>query len=135
VIATGSLGAYLYGRRRYGASPAAGTMAFSSLIIAQLLHALSCRTPGSSMLSRRRQPPNHYLNGAVAGSLAAQAALTLIPPLGRALGVAPLDARGWVVTAAAGVLPLLAIETAKALPTPGLRVTPDSATQEPQVRQ
>ena len=44
VMTAGALAAYGYGVWRHGLGPAAGTMAFQSLTLAQLLHAVSCRS-------------------------------------------------------------------------------------------
>jgi hypothetical protein len=73
----------------------AGTIAFSTLTTAQLLHALAYRTPGTS---------DRTLLAVVGSSIAVQGAAMLVPPLRRALGLVPLGLTDWgVVAAAAGL--------------------------------
>jgi Ca2+-transporting ATPase len=62
-------------------------MAFTSLIIGQLLHAWSCRSEQHGAFTGEALPPNRYLDAAVVGSLGLQAALLLIPGLRGMLGL------------------------------------------------
>lgn len=62
MISAGAIGAYAYGLARYGAGPAAGTMAFMSLTTGQLLHALSCRSERHRILTNGL-PPTGISNG------------------------------------------------------------------------
>jgi Ca2+-transporting ATPase len=108
VITTGSLGACLWGVARYGAGAGeASTMTFGSLVLAQLLHALSCRstTRRSFLEAGEPLPPNPALTGALAVSFGAQLAALLIPGLRRLLGVVPIGPLDFAVTLAGGVLP------------------------------
>ncbi|MFN3594151.1 MAG: HAD-IC family P-type ATPase [Thiobacillaceae bacterium] len=112
-LTAGSLAAYGYGLMRYGPGPQAGTLAFMTLTLGQLLHALSCRSDTHGLFSRERLPDNHWLSIAVAGSTALQAATVLLPPLRSLLGTTlPMPADILVVGAATG-LPYLAIEATK----------------------
>ncbi len=113
VIAAGALAAFGYGRARHGASPRAGTVAFTSLVGAQLLHALSCRSERGSLFAGPRRPPNRPLTAALAGSAALQAAILLVPGLRRVMGLAALDLPDAAVGLAGAVLPYLVNEAAK----------------------
>lgn len=108
IIAAGAFAATLYGALRRGpGSPQARTIAFGSLVTAQLLHALTYRSAGP-------KPENNRLAGRstlpaiVGGSLVAQSAAMLLPGLRNLLGIAPLDVMDGVVMAAGGILPFFA---------------------------
>jgi P-type Ca2+ transporter type 2C len=101
LIAGGTLLVQTAGRARYGAGPA-GTMAFTTLTAAQLLHALRCRArPGSVPDGRSVLLP------VTAGSLLAQAATLTLPPLRRLLGLTPLPPLAWAIALAGATLPTL----------------------------
>ncbi len=110
-IAAGSLAALGLGALRHGAGPEARTMAFGSLVTAQLLHALTARSdergPGAL-------PPNRPLTGLLLASVGLQAVGLLVPGVRGVLGVVPLGPLDLAVTAAAGVLPYAANEALKA---------------------
>jgi P-type Ca2+ transporter type 2C len=115
MIAAGSLAAMGWGALRHGPGPQARTMAFSSLIASQLLHALTARSdrhgplmPGSGTL-----PHNRPLTGLLLASVALQAVGLFIPGVRNLLGVVPLGPLDLAVTAAAGVLPYVANEALK----------------------
>jgi P-type Ca2+ transporter type 2C len=57
IISASALAAYGYGLARYGLGPRAGTIAFTSLVIGQLLHAWTCRSPRMACLPARRCRP------------------------------------------------------------------------------
>jgi len=102
VIAAGAFGAGLYGALRYGhASPQARTVAFGSLVTAQLLHALNYRSTHGAAEGTR----NSILPSIIGGSLIAQSAAMLLPGLRNLLGVGPIDVLDAVVLIAGGVLP------------------------------
>ena len=109
-IAAGSLAALGWGALRHGAGPEARTMAFGSLVTAQLLHALTARSdergPGAL-------PPNRPLTGLLLASVALQAVGLLVPGVRGVLGVVPLGPLDLAVTAAGGVLPYVANEALK----------------------
>jgi Ca2+-transporting ATPase len=112
-ITAGALAAFGFGLFRYGAGAAAGTMAFQSLTIGQLLHATSCRSayrrpPGTDPLA-----PNPYLFLAVGGSLCLQALTLFFPPLRRFLGLGRIGLPDLAVIAGSAVVPLLINEAAK----------------------
>lgn len=110
MIATGALAACGYGVLRYGVSPEARTMTMGSLVIAQLLHALTCR---ASTQGRPGVGPNLPLAGALGISFAAQGAILLVPGLRRLLGTTALGPLDLAVTIGAGVLPYLVNEALK----------------------
>ncbi|HYZ62992.1 MAG TPA: cation-transporting P-type ATPase [Acetobacteraceae bacterium] len=109
VMAAGGLAALALGTARHGAGARAQTMAFGSLVTAQLLHALTTRSGG-----RHASPPNRPLTGLLAGSAAIQGLGLLVPGLRSLLGVAPLGPLDLLATASFGVLPYLANEAGKA---------------------
>jgi Ca2+-transporting ATPase len=113
VIAAGSLAAYCYGRIRYGASPQASTLAFSSLVGAQLLHSLTCRSATGGVFSTQPLRPNRPLTIAIAVSAALQVGVLTIPALRRVMRLAPLNALGAIVALAGAVMPYLVNEAAK----------------------
>jgi len=50
---------------------------------------------------------NRYALGAVVLTVALQVLAVVAPPVGRALGTAPLSARGWIIAVALGAIPAL----------------------------
>jgi P-type Ca2+ transporter type 2C len=114
VIGGSALGAYGFGLWRYGSGTRASTLAFSTLISAQLLHAWSCRSERHGLLTGRPRPPNRYLDAAVAGSLALQLVATFVPGLRRLLGVERLGMLDGLVVGAGAMTPFLVNEALKA---------------------
>ena len=117
MIAGGSLVALAWGAARHGAGPEARTMAFGSLVAAQLLHALTARSDRNGLFAGRpgALPPNRPLASLLAASAAIQALGLLVPGLRRALGVVALGPADLAVSTVAGVLPYLANEALKAV--------------------
>jgi Ca2+-transporting ATPase len=113
IITTGSLAAYGYGLLRYGAGAQAGSLAFQSLTIGQLLHAFSCRSRHKSIFDRQHLPANPTLNWAVGGSLVLQILTMVVPGLRNFLGVTSLGLTDAAVIGASAVLPFLANEACK----------------------
>jgi Ca2+-transporting ATPase len=87
LIAGGAFAAYAYGCARYGVSARARSICFTSLIAAQLLHALSCRSR-QHFFASSELPPNRPLSAVVAASFALQCAMMSFAPLRRLAGVA-----------------------------------------------
>ena len=106
VISLLALIAYGYGLAQYGAGAAASTIAFMGLTLAQVLHALACRTETHRRRGRPSIPANRYLIVAVAGSLALQLLPLVVPALGEILHIAPLALNDYGVIAAAALIPL-----------------------------
>ncbi len=113
VISLAALGAYGFGIARYGIGPKASTIAFQSLTLAQLLHAISCRSEKVSIYDRESLPPNKYLNLALGGSLALQVLTFIVPALRNLLGLAPIGLLDLGIIGIGSVLPLLANEAVK----------------------
>ena len=109
VMAGGALLACSWGVLRYGVGPEARTMTFSSLVIAQLLHAMTARSRhhGPFVSGSERLPPNRPLAAALAFSFALQAVAWLVPGLRRLLGLAPIGLSDTLVTLAAAAAPYL----------------------------
>jgi Ca2+-transporting ATPase len=116
VISTGSLAAYGYGIARYGMGQQAGTMAFISLTVGQLLHALSCRSEQHSMFSSEKLPRNKYLDFSLAGSFALQGLAMTVPGMRNLLGIGPISIIDGMVVAGSSALPLIVNEATKKIP-------------------
>jgi Ca2+-transporting ATPase len=116
VISAGSLSAYGYGLSRYGPGRQASTMAFSSLITAQLMHAITSRSQTHSIFSKEKLAPNKYLQVALLASFGVQILATLAPPLRGLLGLVPISLGDGLVTAAGGLVPFLVNEAMKHSP-------------------
>ncbi len=115
-LSTGSLAAYGYGIIRYGAGPRASTLAFTSLTTGQLLHAISCRSGKTGIFSgesRKKLPPNRYLQAALAGSFLVQFMAMLMPGTKGLLGLAPLGVLDIGVAGMGAVAPLIVNEATK----------------------
>ncbi len=112
-ITGGALATYVYALRRYGPGPRATTHAFTTITLAQLLHAVSCRSTRHSVFSRERLPANRALRWALGGSLAVQGAAIAVPPLRRLLGNTPLGPVDLGVVAAGTLLPFVVNEAGK----------------------
>jgi Ca2+-transporting ATPase len=113
-ITVGALGAGLYGAMRHGLdSPQARTMTFGSLVTAQLLHALTCRSSTEGMLTSGRRGGNPALFGIVGASLAAQSAAFLFPGIRGLLGIAPIGPTDVLAMLAGGTLPFVLGELRK----------------------
>jgi len=114
-ISASALGGYGYGLLRYGPGPRASTLAFTTLISAQLLHAWTCRSQRHGIFTAETLPANRYLDGAVFGSLALQVLAMLVPGLRGLLGIDRLSLIDGLVVALGGLAPFLINEAEKAL--------------------
>jgi Ca2+-transporting ATPase len=114
-ITASSLGAYAYGLLNYGGGARAGTLAFQSLTISQLLHALSCRSHQRVILSDPPLPPNKYLRWALGGSLALQLLTFVVPPLRRFLGLTAINLADFAVILGTSCISLLMNDLTKSL--------------------
>lgn len=113
VISASALGAYGYGIVRYGMGLQANSIAFQSLTLAQLIHAISCRSNKHTIYDRENLPPNRALTLALGGSLALQALTFVVPGLKGLLGVGNVDAVDLLVIGGSSVAPLLLNEATK----------------------
>jgi Ca2+-transporting ATPase len=116
VIAGASVAGYAFGISRYGLGPQAGTIAFQSLVIAQLLHALSCRSDTKRIMNGSGPRGNPYLAAAVGGSLMLQILTMVAPGLRTFLGLSPISLLDAAVAAGAGLASLSINEALKTQP-------------------
>ncbi len=93
---------------------AAQTMVFATLVLAQILHALNCRSEDRSFLRLKPAAPRPLVL-ALLGSLAMMALVLWVPPLMRAFRTEHLSAGAWLVVLACSVAPPLAVDRVKAL--------------------
>ncbi len=114
-IAAGTILAYALAMARHGDAARASTLSFSSLVGAQLLHALTSRSPHAGPFSGEALPPNRALAAALIGSASLQLALLLVPRLRRLMGLAPLDLGDAVLGLLGAALPYAANEATKIL--------------------
>jgi Ca2+-transporting ATPase len=97
VLTTVTLLAYGYGVARYGIGPRAGTIGFTTLSFAQLLHAISARSEHHSVLDSGTLARNPAMAPTVLGSLALQVAAGTFPPLRSLLGATALSPFEWLI--------------------------------------
>jgi Ca2+-transporting ATPase len=96
-------------------------MAFQSLTIAQLLHAISCRSEKVSIYDEEKLPPNRFLTLALAGSLGLQLLTFIVPWLRNLLGISPISLLDGAVIGLSSILPLFVNEATK-----GFKFAPNS---------
>jgi Ca2+-transporting ATPase len=114
-ICGGALAAYAVGLARYGlGSIDAGAMAFQSLTVGQLLHALNCRHERRQNKADHDRKPNYWLWAAVGCSLALQGLTMVAAPLRRLLGIGPLRLADTAVIAGSVLVPYLINDITKA---------------------
>ena len=111
VISLFTMLAYGYGIAYYGISPHASTIAFMSLVTAQLLHAFCCRS--DRPFWQVKLQPNHYLTLALGISLSLQFACLVIPSLGSLLKIVTINTTDLSIIAIASFLPLFINEVTK----------------------
>ncbi|MBN1858276.1 cation-transporting P-type ATPase [Candidatus Bipolaricaulota bacterium] len=95
-------------------STAAGTLAFATLAIAELIRAYAARSE-KVPLAKLGWDTNRWMHRAVLSSLALIAIVLFIPPLRTAFGTAPTTALMWAVILPMSILPAVAIEIRKRL--------------------
>jgi Ca2+-transporting ATPase len=88
------------------------TVAFTTLVLAQLMHAFNSRSETLSFMELSFTD-NKALLAALGGSLALQLLVILVPPLMRLFDTAYLNATGWGLILACSVLPVIAIDRVK----------------------
>lgn len=101
-MAAVTLASYGIGASRRGAGAYASTMAFASLMTAQLLHTRRCRS--------KTQAPHRNLDWVLAGSFALQAIALGVPRVRSALGTTSLSPADLAIALALGVVPALGPE-------------------------
>jgi Ca2+-transporting ATPase len=113
VLAGGAFSAYCYGVLLYGQGERAGTIAFDTLVLGQMLHALYCRSDRHRGLFDSGLPQNRQLMLAIVGSVGLQLVAHLIPGLRRLLGITPLGLGDLAAIVSGAVLPLIFNERTK----------------------
>ena len=113
VIGVGTMGAYLYGMKRYGIGPAAATLAFNTLVYNELAHSISSRSPYRIMFGGEKLEPNKHLTKAVLGMAALQVLVSVVPGARTLLGTTPLNIGDLGAIAAGVLLPLVVNEATK----------------------
>jgi Ca2+-transporting ATPase len=113
VITGGALAAYLWARARSGPGPHAGTVGFTALTLAQLLHAWSTRSETHTIFDSTKLAQNKWLPIAVGGTMLLQVLANLVPGIRRLLGTVPLTPIDWAVALAAAIGPFLINELTK----------------------
>jgi Ca2+-transporting ATPase len=133
VIGVGTLGAFIYGMRRYGPGPAPSTLAFNTLVLNELTHALSSRSHYRNVFGGEKLAPNKHLTRAVLGMAALQVVVSVVPGARRLLGTVPLGWMDLVAIGAGVLLPLIVNEATKPvyrgpepLPDPGTALATDA---------
>lgn len=113
VLSVSALAAYSYALWHYGIGFHASTIGFMSLTLAQLIHAISCRSQTRALFRAVQLPANPYLAIALAVSIALQFITVAIPGLRSLLKLTPLTELDTAVIAASAILPLLINELTK----------------------
>ncbi|HWQ60866.1 MAG TPA: HAD-IC family P-type ATPase, partial [Negativicutes bacterium] len=121
VMTAAVLGAFQYALNAGLELDAARTVAFTTLIVSELLRSLSTRSERHSLLAIGIFS-NKYLNAGIAASFALLL-MALYSPLSSVLRTVPAGAGEWQIIAAFAVLPLLAGEAGKKMLVPGGRST------------
>jgi len=113
MIGLGTMAAYIYGLKRYGDPAAASTMAFNSLTLNELAHALSSRSQYRNVFGGQHLERNPHLLRAIGGMAGLQALVSVWPTARRLLGTTPLGVIDLLVLAGSILMPLLANEMTK----------------------
>ena len=113
IIGVGTMAAYLYGLKRYGDPAAASTMAFNSLTLNELAHALSSRSQYRNVFGGQHLERNPHLLRAIGGMAGLQALVSVWPAARRLLGTTPLGIGDVLVLGGSVLLPLIANEMTK----------------------
>jgi Ca2+-transporting ATPase len=115
MLGTISLGAFAYSL--YGLHQEveqARTVAFTAMVVAQLVHAFNCRSERLSLFQVGMWT-NRPLLLAFSLSLGIQVAVLTVPAAASIFKVAPLPIEDWALMGAMGILPFLLMELMKAL--------------------
>ncbi|MCP3868786.1 MAG: cation-transporting P-type ATPase [Gammaproteobacteria bacterium] len=112
-IGLGVMGAYYLGMKRYGIGAEATTLAFNTLTLNELVHAMSSRSHYRNVIGGQKLRPNHALTAAVLGMGALQVVVSVVPGARLLLGTTALE-KFDLLAIAAGVLgPLIVNEFTK----------------------
>lgn len=113
VLSTSALAAYGYGLGTYGVGARSSTIGFMGLTLAQLLHAISCRSRSRCLVTAHPLPPNRYLAISLSGSILLQFLSVFVPGLRQLLQIAPLNLIDAAVIGSSALLPLVVNEASK----------------------
>lgn len=116
LLTAGATAALGYGRLRYGLGPQASTLAFTTLSLAQIAHAWTCRSAARDWPGADDLPRNRTLELTLAGTGAAQLASLFFPPLRSLLRLAPLGLADLAVVAGGVAVPFVVNQLAKPAP-------------------
>jgi Ca2+-transporting ATPase len=111
-ITAGAMAAFLFGRAR-GGHAMGSTLAFHTLTMAQLLHAIASRSKHHSIYDTPRLPQNKWLDRALIGTAAGQLATMMLPPLRNLMGNTMIGPVDLLVIASGAGLPLVINEAFK----------------------
>jgi len=111
-ITAGALAAYFWTLGRGGPGQA-GSVGFTALTFAQLLHAVSARSETHSIFDPGHLAKNPWLPIALGGTVVLQLAASFVPGLRTLLGARPLRAADWGVALLSAGVPFLVNETLK----------------------
>jgi Ca2+-transporting ATPase len=112
LIALGAFSYSLYGLHQE--LDQARTVAFTVMVVAQLVHVFNCRSERLSLF-QLGVGTNRALVWAVLLSLVVQVAVLTIPAVAPIFKVAPLPIEDWVLMGATGLLPFVVMESIKLL--------------------
>ena len=112
LIALGAFSYSLYGLHQD--LDQARTVAFTVMVVAQLVHAFNCRSERWSLF-QLGAGRNHALLGAFVLSLAVQVAVLTVPVVQPIFKVVPVPIEDWVLMGAMGTLPFVVMEIVKGL--------------------
>jgi Ca2+-transporting ATPase len=112
-LAGGAFASYLYGLARYGNGTQAGALTFNTLVLGQLLHALTCRSDRHGIFSNGTARKNNQMNMAIGGSIALQFLANFIPGLRRFLGLGRMDLADLLMTGVGATIPMLLTDATK----------------------
>jgi Ca2+-transporting ATPase len=122
LMTAGALGTYGYGLSRYGRGIQANTVAFLTLVSAQLLHTRSARSQQYSIFDgvvggagAKKLPRNPNISMAMAGGFAIELLAAFLPAVRSLLGTARLSVIDYAVCASGAILPFLTNEARKAI--------------------
>ncbi len=127
VLTGTALGAFAYGLGRHGPGAHAGTVAFSALTGAQLLHALSARSDRHSIFDPGHVARNPFLAPTVGLGIGLQVLATTMPGLRTLLGTTRLDVADAIVASGASLASFVLNEALKV----AMRKRPEGRAPEP----
>jgi P-type Ca2+ transporter type 2C len=118
ILSLGTLAAFLisyfilYPASNPGSVAKVQTVAFTTLVLAQLMHAFNSRSERLSLMELSFFD-NRSLLAALGASLALHLLVIFVPPFMHLLGTAYLDAAGWGLILSCSVLPVILIDRVK----------------------